>query len=188
LLYTNYTGSVKLQTGLNNEGKFIKQAGKKIYMENRNVGYIIIGVSVLVLLNIFVFNSMVKSSGLYFCSASNCPYHSSFNSLIYLSYGIAGILFIVGLVLIFSKPSERVIIKRIREKPKKKELDTSGLKKEEKIVLDEVAKNRTIFQADLIDKTGFGKAKMTRILDRLEGLGFLERKRRGMTNVVVLKE
>jgi len=29
---------------------------------------------------------------------------------------------------------------------------------------------------------------MTRILDRLEGKGFVERKRRGMTNVVVLVE
>ena len=48
--------------------------------------------------------------------------------------------------------------------------------------------HRTIFQADLIEKTGFGKAKMTRILDRLEGKGFVERKRRGMTNVVVIRE
>ena len=42
--------------------------------------------------------------------------------------------------------------------------------------------------ADLIEKTGFGKAKMTRIIDRLEGKGFVERKRRGMTNVVVLDD
>jgi len=40
----------------------------------------------------------------------------------------------------------------------------------------------------LIEKTGFGKAKMTRIIDRLEGRCFVERKRRGMTNIVVLKE
>ena len=40
---------------------------------------------------------------------------------------------------------------------------------------------------DTPQKTNFGKAKMTRIIDRLEGRGFVERKRRGMTNVVVLK-
>ena len=48
-------------------------------------------------------------------------------------------------------------------------------------------KQKTVFQADLIEQTEFGKAKMTRILDRLEGKGYIERKRRGMTNVVVLK-
>ena len=31
------------------------------------------------------------------------------------------------------------------------------------------------------------KVKITRILDKLEGMGILERKRRGMTNVVILK-
>ena len=45
----------------------------------------------------------------------------------------------------------------------------------------------TIFQPDLADKTGFSKVKVTRILDRLEGKQLIERKRRGMTNVVVLK-
>ncbi|MEK6845043.1 MAG: MarR family transcriptional regulator [Nanoarchaeota archaeon] len=48
--------------------------------------------------------------------------------------------------------------------------------------------NKAIFQAELIEKTKFGKAKITRILDRLEGKGFVERKRRGMTNIVVLRE
>ena len=70
----------------------------------------------------------------------------------------------------------------------KKILDTSGLKQEEKQVLELIQDSRTIFQADLIEKTGFGKAKITRILDRLEGRDFIERKRRGMTNVVVVKE
>ena len=51
-----------------------------------------------------------------------------------------------------------------------------------------IQNNKAIFEADLIYKTGFGKAKMTRIIDRLEGKGFVERKRRGMTNVVVMKE
>ncbi|MBS3065392.1 MAG: MarR family transcriptional regulator, partial [DPANN group archaeon] len=58
----------------------------------------------------------------------------------------------------------------------------------EKQVLELIQDSRTIFQADLIEKTGFGKAKITRILDRLEGRDFIERKRRGMTNVVVVKE
>ena len=51
-----------------------------------------------------------------------------------------------------------------------------------------VEENKTIFQGDIIEKAGFSKAKVTRIIDRLEGKGFVERKRRGLTNVVVFKE
>ena len=69
-----------------------------------------------------------------------------------------------------------------------KKIDLSGLRPEEKQIFNFVKENGAIFQADLIEKTGFGKAKMSRIIDRLEGRGLVERKRRGMTNVVVLKE
>ena len=39
---------------------------------------------------------------------------------------------------------------------------------------------------EFIDRT-MTKVKVTRILDKLEGRGLVERKRRGMTNVVMLK-
>ena len=41
--------------------------------------------------------------------------------------------------------------------------------------------------ADLIKETDYTKVHMTRILDKMEGKRILERKRRGMTNIVVLK-
>ncbi len=53
-----------------------------------------------------------------------------------------------------------------------------------KIVVDE---GGTIFQSQLVEKSGFSKSKVSLILDRLEARRILERKRRGMTNVVVLK-
>jgi len=104
------------------------------------------------------------------------------------------LLIIVSLILIFSKPQKEiqkeVIFKTrtVEKKTPKKKIDTSELKQDEKQVLELIQNNKAIFQADLIEKTGFGKAKMTRIIDRLEGKGFVERKRRGMTNVVVMKE
>lgn len=115
-----------------------------------------------------------------------CPAYGTINQQTYLSLGIAGLLIVLGLFLIFSKPAERIIIKKIGNK--KIKIDTSELKNEEKKVLELIKDNKAIFQAELIEKSGFGKAKMTRIIDRLEGRGFVERKRRGMTNIVVLKE
>jgi len=45
----------------------------------------------------------------------------------------------------------------------------------------------SIIQSDLVERTKFNKVKVTRILDRLEGMNLIERRRRGMTNIVMLK-
>jgi len=45
----------------------------------------------------------------------------------------------------------------------------------------------SVYQSDIMKKTGFSKVKVSRLLDKLEQKGLLERKRRGMTNLVVAK-
>jgi uncharacterized membrane protein len=161
-------------------------------MKNKHVGYILLGVSILIILIIIMFNSALTSFVNASCTlahgGNSCPMYDTISKQTYLSLGIVGILLIVSLILIFSKPEERLVIKTVEKKPKEKVVDTSDLRPEEKIVLQTIQANKTIFQADLIEKTGFSKAKMTRIIDRLEGKGFVERKRRGMTNVVVIKD
>ena len=63
-----------------------------------------------------------------------------------------------------------------------------GLQDEEKKVFGELTKNDgSVFQNDLIDSTGYSKVKVSRILDRLETKGIVERRRRGMANIVILK-
>jgi uncharacterized membrane protein len=44
-----------------------------------------------------------------------------------------------------------------------------------------------MYQSDLVGKTGFPKAKVTRCLDALENKKLVERKRKGMGNLVLLK-
>ena len=167
-------------------------------MENKHVGYLLLGISILVIFLIFLFNSTLKEIIGTNCGEIHggeiCPMNQTINQQTYIALGVVGLLIIVSFILIFSKPQKEiqkeVILKTrtIEKKTPKKKIDTSGLKPEEKQVLELIQNNKAIFQADLIEKTGFGKAKMTRIIDRLEGKGFVERKRRGMTNVVVLKE
>ncbi len=159
-------------------------------MENKNVGYILLGVSILIVIIIFLFNSALRQIVTDTCTMAghdSCTMDETISQQTYLSLAIVGLLIIVAIILIISKPSERIIIKRVKEKKVNRKIDTSDLKAEEKQVFGIIRENKTIFQADLIEKTGFGKAKITRILDRLEGKGIVERKRRGMTNVVVLK-
>jgi hypothetical protein len=45
----------------------------------------------------------------------------------------------------------------------------------------------TIFQSQLVETSGFSKSKVSIVLDRLEARGVLERRRHGMSNLVVLK-
>ena len=104
---------------------------------------------------------------------------------------------IIGLYLIFFGKEEKIITKtktiRPQIEPKKitKEYYQKILNKlndDEKLVFDKIIESEgTIFQSDLVDKTKFTKVKVTRLLDKLEGKGLIERKRRGMTNVVILK-
>lgn len=161
-------------------------------MENKNVGYLILGISVLIIVIIFLFNSVLKEIVSESCGVIHggleCPMYDSVNQQTYLALAIVGILIVISGVLIFSKPQKEFIIKKVPEKNKKKKIDTSELRSEEKKVLSLIQENKAIFQSDIIEKTGFGKAKVTRIIDRLEGKEFVERKRRGMTNVVVMRE
>ncbi|MFH1834858.1 MAG: MarR family transcriptional regulator, partial [Methanobacteriota archaeon] len=53
-----------------------------------------------------------------------------------------------------------------------------------KLIMDE---NGTIFQGDLVEKSGLSKVKVSRTLDKLEARRLLERRRRGLTNIIVLK-
>lgn len=159
-------------------------------MENKSVGYMLISVSILLIIIIFLFNSALKEIIVTSCGEAHslvCPMNQTVNEQTYISLGIVGLLIIVGIVLVFNKPQKEFIIKKVEQKMKKKEYDLSSLKEEEKRVFNIIKENQTIFQADIIEKTEMGKAKITRILDRLEGRNLIERKRRGMTNVVVLK-
>jgi uncharacterized membrane protein len=58
---------------------------------------------------------------------------------------------------------------------------------EKKIVSLIIDEGGTIFQSQLVDRSGYSKSKVSLILDRLEAKKILERKRRGMSNVIILK-
>ena len=110
----------------------------KLFMENKHVGYLLLGVSILVIVVILMFNAALKEIIKTSCGAEHsiiCPMNQTVNQQTYLSFGIVGLLIIISLVLIFSKPQKEIIIKKVKEKKTKKHIDTSGLKPEEKQVV-----------------------------------------------------
>ena len=58
---------------------------------------------------------------------------------------------------------------------------------EQKIVSLIIDEGGTIFQSQLVERSGYSKSKVSLILDRLEAKKILERKRHGMSNAIVLK-
>jgi len=169
----------------------MKQMKKK--MENKNIGWFLLAVSILIMIFTFFYSNALDDAVRTSCflqhgDVESCEMFDSVTKQTYFALAIAGVLLIVSLFLIFSKPDEKIIVKKIKEKKVEKKVDLSSFRPEEKQVYNLVKENNAIFQADLIEKTEFSKARMTRIVDKLEGAGLVERKRRGMTNVVVLKE
>jgi uncharacterized membrane protein len=64
----------------------------------------------------------------------------------------------------------------------------SKLSANEKTVFEKIIESQgALFQSELVEKSGFNKVKVTRILDKLEGKDLIDRKRRGMSNIVILK-
>jgi uncharacterized membrane protein len=160
-------------------------------MENKTVGYLLLLISFVIIGIIFLFNRALKEIVNASCTMAGhdqCVMYETITQQTYLSLIIVGILFVVSIILIYAKQSEKIIIRKVKEFKPKKNWNISDLKDEEKTVLNIIKEGKSVFQADLIDQTGLGKAKMTRIIDRLEGKGFVERRRRGMTNIVVLKD
>ena len=107
----------------------------------------------------------------------------------WVSVAIAGLVLAIGLFLIFAKENETIVVKTktITKTEKKKPISLEGLDNKEKQAIQLLQKQGAMFQADLMEKLEIGKVGLTRLLDKLEAKQLIERKRRGMNNIVVLK-
>ncbi len=156
-------------------------------MENKKVGLLIIGIAVIIAAVVWIFNSALTEIVGQTCThGSSCSMYNTITTQTLLSLSIAGIILIIGLFIMFTKPKEKIIVKTLRQK--KKKLNLEGLDKNEKKVIEILhGENGAIFQSSLMEKMQIGKVGITRLLDKLEAKQIIERKRRGMNNIVVLK-
>jgi len=166
-------------------------------MRNRIVGFLILGIAALTGFIIFSFNTAMTNIVNTSCSHGlSCPMWGTISFQTNISIVIMAFIIIIGLYMIFFGREEKIVTKIKTIKPQIETKITKGnyqkimsnLNKDEKIVLKNIIKAEgSIFQSDLVDKTGLNKVKITRVLDKLEGKGLIERKRRGMRNAVILK-
>lgn len=167
-------------------------------MKNKVVGGLVIGIALLMGFVIVSFNVALGEIVNASCShGASCPMWGSIKFQTNVSIGIMVFVVLIGLYLIFFAKEEKIItrLKKVTQQIKPRKITKESYAKiiskmnpgHKKVFEKIIGSQGTIFQSKLVEKTGLGKVKVTRILDRLEGKGLIERKRRGMTNVVILK-
>jgi uncharacterized membrane protein len=158
-------------------------------MENKKVGWIILGMSVVMIILVLIFNFSLKNIVSETCThGPECTMYDTMAMQFWISIVIILVIIAIGLFIMFSKPEQKTVIKKIQEKIKPKTIDKSKLDGQEKELIEILEKeNGAIFQATLMEKLNVGKVGITRLLDKLEAKQLIERKRRGMNNIVVLK-
>lgn len=114
-----------------------------------------------------------------------CPHIAILNQA-YVGYGLSAAIFAIGILMaIFGGKPEKAESKPNKEKWNEVARKLAG---DEKTIYEKVmASDGVMFQSDLVEQLGFPKAKVSRILDKMEAGGLVERKRRGMANALVLK-
>ncbi|MFH0832351.1 MAG: hypothetical protein V1900_01350 [Candidatus Aenigmatarchaeota archaeon] len=167
-------------------------------MKNRVVGIMIVGIAILIGFIVFSFNRALTDIVNTQCShGSSCPMWGTIDFQTNVGIALMAFVIIIGLYLIFFGREEKIVtkIKKVHQQVEPKNITKENyqkilgsLSKDEKFVFEKIIESQgTIFQSDLVDKTKFSKVKVTRIIDKLEGRRLVERRRRGMTNVVVLR-
>ena len=148
----------------------------------KQYGIVLIAISIFLFFVITAFTLHIVQLNQYLHEDCNlpeniCPFNTSMPSESIIGYVIDVALGIFGLYMFFTGPRAESV----------KQVSTKGLEPDDKKLLDLVSAQGAIFQSELVEKSGLNKVKVTRILDKLEARGLVERKRRGMTNVVILQ-
>ena len=172
--------------------KFVKEINATAYlfkfrilrlvMENKKLGMILVVISLIVggIFIYFTTNLSQQSQQLGCFDNKDCFVIERGLSVSHVAIGIFSFILALGFYLLFFN-KEKII--------EQKEYDISKLNREEKKVFSFIKENKEkgIYQSDIVENFNFPKSKVSRILDKLEANHLIERKRRGMTNIIMLK-
>jgi hypothetical protein len=164
-------------------------------MKPKYLGILVLIISLFVLSMLFYLNSVLNEQSLdkclelcdsqegASCSIESCPFsldHNNHEKFIFVIGLLVSFLAGVGFYLSLTK-AEKIV--------EQKEYDLTKLNSLEKSVFYFIRKNKDkgVYQSNIVEHFNFPKSKVSRILDKLEQRDIVERKRRGMTNIIFLK-
>lgn len=159
------------------------------FTENKTVMGILAIVLILFAVAIFFYNTTLNSLAAGSCTDSSvdCPHEQIVKTQ---NIVIAVLILVIGAIVawLFLQIRKKEPVRTAEKPAERKRADASSLEPDEKKVIEILQDAEgSAFQSDVITKLGYTKVKVSRILDRMEQKGLVERKRRGMANLVVLK-
>lgn len=168
-------------------------------MKSRTAGLLVIGIALLIGIVVYLFNAALTTIVATSCEhGPACPMWGTINFETSVGLAIMVLVIIAGMYLVFFAKDEKPLVPRIKimapqataRKPTREAYRKvlAGLDAESRAILEKIIDGGgTALQSALVEATDMNKVKVTRVLDRLEAQDLVERRRRGMTNVVVLK-
>lgn len=161
-------------------------------MNYKTVGwvFVLIGIALTVFA---IVNNYLNSLVIPYLSPQICTQHCntlSFEN--YIIYALIVLSFVLGVyfIIFYKQKNEEKKEGKIEQKEVKPTANILGsLTPDERRIIEIITEGGgVLFQSDIVEKTGFPKAKVSRILDRLEAREVVERRRRGMTNAIMIKK
>ncbi|MFH0860673.1 MAG: MarR family transcriptional regulator [Candidatus Altiarchaeota archaeon] len=159
---------------------------KPVKLTFKAVGAVLTLMALVFALMIFMFIDSLSSQAASSCTCGDVCTMQEFKipPTVYVGIFAVVITMLIGLILFFKGGGPF-------EKPSGKEAWSEKLGKlrgtERDIYRLLMDSDGAMFQSEIVEKLGMSKVKATRTLDKLESLQLIERKRRGPTNIVVLK-
>ena len=165
-------------------------------MENKKLGGVILGISLVATLLAFSFMSTLsrQTTALQCYPTAECQRVESLVSLSHIAVGLISFIGALGIYLLFFSTSEEAILKRLEEeKNSKLEMDKFGLMLKamddnEKKVIQAIKEQDGITQSTLRFRADLSKAKISQILTDFEKKNLIKRELKGKTYAVYLVE
>ncbi len=152
----------------------------------KRIGFALMGFSILLFVLLVGIKLDTDKQAAYLCDNFHavqdqfgvCPAHTSNIAwLLLIAFVVDVVIFLAGFYFAFILKQQPINGEKLIQA--KENFNSSELNSEEKTVYAILLnKGGSVFQGDLIRESGFSKVKVSRILDRLEAAGAIERKRR----------
>ncbi len=157
-------------------------------IEDKYLGIIIILMSAIVFIILYNVSTELAQISHSTCSSDPAMSCTVYQHIPVVSWVAFPTLFGLGIIGSWFTYSGLKINKASMRHTSKSAKIIKNLDAEEKKILDIVSNHEgSAFQSDLVRESNYTKVKVSRILDKLEMKGLIERRRRGMANLIVMK-
>jgi uncharacterized membrane protein len=164
-------------------------------MENKKLGLIIIGLSILFGLLLLAYTSETKQIKAAICSehVNTCDATHESSFLTHTGIAVVFITLSLGIYLLFFERSHQILIEKlktdasIKSKEEKFNLILMGLNNDEKMIMNAIKNQEGITQHTLGIRTNFHKSKLSVIISILEEKGLIKKEKKGKNNYIFLR-